>query len=415
MGKDTKVAEKNFRGLNNVTDPLRLDMTWQRTADNIDITDHAQIVRATGYTKRTTNTAISGAYATLDLQRMYVVDNGSLLEVFPDLSTTVLKTGLATATMYFGEVNGDVYYTNGTDFGVIEPSGVRHWGIAPPATPQLSYSAGPLFAGTYQVVCTLVDDRGMESGNSVPAVIAVPDDSQIDISGIPQVSGYTTNVYATAKDGDVYMLLAEDAGTDVTYNCGQDELGRELPFWNQNAPRGILPTLFEGQLYLAELFPAQGFTIIWRSLPLHYHHFDPGSEGIVVPGLVRVMAAITETKFAATERMTQRGTAEAIIIGTDRQVFSWSGGSGFKSPENQLVLLANYGVVPGRHAVPFGGHVYFWTLRGLCRALPFENLTQETFSVAPGVLAGGAIVEKDGIHRYVVALQKGGVPFNAHS
>ena len=40
---------KEFRGLNNVTDPLRLGLGWLATADNIDVTDTGSIIRRKGY------------------------------------------------------------------------------------------------------------------------------------------------------------------------------------------------------------------------------------------------------------------------------------------------------------------------------------------------------------------------------
>jgi hypothetical protein len=68
-----------------------------------------------------------------------------------------------------------------------------------------------------------------------------------------------------------------------------------------------------------------------------------------------------------------------MIIGTDREIYSWD--------EDQLVLLASYGVIPGRNMIEHRGKIYFWTKRGLCRALPFENLHESTVSVPPGLSA----------------------------
>ena len=56
--------------------------------------------------------------------------------------------------------------------------------------------------------------------------------------------------------------------------------------------------------------------------------------------------------------------------------------------------------------------MYFWTQRGFCRAMPFENFTQTTVSVPPGLTAAAAVLEEDGTRRYVVALTKGGTAYN---
>jgi hypothetical protein len=118
------------------------------------------------------------------------------------------------------------------------------------------------------------------------------------------------------------------------------------------------------------------------------------------------MGSSIETHFTGNERLTQRGVADALIICTDREIHSWD--------EDQLVKLASYGSVPGHHMAPVHGKVYFWTKRGLCRALPFENLTESTVSVPPGLSAGASVIEKDGTRRYVVALHKGGDAYNPY-
>ena len=377
---------REFRGLNNVDDPIRLSLVWATQADNVDITSKNSLSRCKGFTQRTTNTALTGAYATKDLQRLYVVDSGVLKQVLPDLSFITLKSGLTSGAYSFEEVNGVVYYTDGTTYGCIEPTGWRPWGIVEPDPPQLSLGSGSLPQGVYQVVCTYVDDRGMESGNSEVALL--DGSGRVLISGIPQAAGYTTNVYVTMCDGTVFYLLAESAPAALSYDS-TSMLGQEITYWGTNAPqRGKFPAYFQGQIYLADWYPAQNATHIWNSLPLQHHHFDFGSEGLAVPGQVRLLT----------------GTAEFLLVGTDRAIFAFDG--------DKLEQLANYGVVPGWHATESEGKVLFWTLRGLCRAMPFENLTEETVSVAPGLSAGAAVIESDGLRRYVVALHAGGEAHN---
>lgn len=404
--KNETPRTSEFNGLNNMVDPVALDLSWATVADNVDITNKQKLVRTKGHTRVTSSTAISGAYATKDFSRAYVIDNGLLIQLNKDMSAMrTLRTGLSLAPYAFDEVNGVVYFTNGIDFGMIDGDGAKPWGISDPDAPQvLIENGGSLQAGVYQIVCTFVDKRGLESSNSdVVVAQTTGNKSRLFITGIPQATGYTTNVYATNKDGNVLMLLRENCGPDTTYDAS-DKLYRELPFWNTNTPRGSLVAYFGGRMYTAEHFPSSDMSAIWSSLPLHFHHFDPGSEGTMVPGKALVIRGSRETHFTGNERLTQRGVADALIIGTDREIYTWDG--------DQLVLLASYGVIPGQHAVEFKGKLYFWTQRGLCRALPFENLHESTVSVPPGLSAAGAVIEKDGTRRYVVALVKGGDAFN---
>lgn len=388
MDDTIKQVVSGFRGLNNVADPLRLSLDWATQADNVDITQTNGIVRCKGYTRATTNTAITGAYATKDFERLYVVDSGELREMAPNLATyKVLKTGLSTsAPMWFEEVNGSVFYTNGTDFGKLDPAGWRPWGVASPqTTPTGSWTDGNLPQGMYQVVCTFVNSYGVESGNG--PILSMEGSGQINLTDIPQLADHTTNVYVTRNNGTVLFLLAEDVGTSVTYN-DDGALGREIPYWGTDVPRGNILAYYGGQLYCAEPHPQNDYTVIWRSLPLQFHHFDYGTDAFLVPGLVRMM----------------KSSGQALIIGTDEKILALK--------DDSLEELADYGVVYGWHGTMFDGKLYFWSLRGLCSAMPFQNLTEQAVSVAPGSSAGGAVLEKDGMRRYVVALRTGGEAFN---
>lgn len=377
---------KSFKGLNNVVDPLRLGVEWAVQADNVDINSDQMLSRCRGFTRATTNFAITGAYATKDHKRLYVIDTGELRQVNPDMTYKVLKTGLSSAKTWFDEVNGVVFFANGTDFGLIEPSGWRPWGNpAPTSPPRLSWVMGDMPQGVYQVVCTHVDDRGLESANSEVAV--AEGSGLLQITAIPQKAGYTTNVYATMCNGTVFYLLAQRAGTTLTYSSEAD-LGRELPYWGTDTPRGTIPAFFQGQMYVAEYFPTQDVTALWASLPMQYHHFDFAASGISIPGEVRML----------------RGAEKGLVIGTDRQIFAYTG--------EELSELADYGVVTGWHASELDGDLFFWSQRGLCSVFPFKNLTEETVSVAPGQSAGAMVLEKDGMRRYIVALRKDGTAYN---
>jgi hypothetical protein len=255
-----------------------------------------------------------------------------------------------------------------------------------------------LDAGAYHVVLTATDVRGLESGNSDVASLTVTAGGAITVSAIPTVAGATINVYVTRPNGTVFYLAATNAVGAVTITTISN-LGRELPFWNYTEPRGDSPAFFQGRIYCSEVFPALDQSIVWRSKPLHYHHFEPSEEAFAVPGQTLLLAA---TSTAATS-----GTGfekGSLIIGTERAVWAYDG--------ETLMQISDYGVVPGFHDSSDGDNLYFWTLRGLCRAMPFENLTESTVSVPPGLSAGGMVLEIDGMRRYIVALNKGGAAYN---
>lgn len=124
---------KAFKGLNNVTDPLRLGLGWLTIADNVNVTDTGGVAKREGYTK-VSSTALLGAYATINTERMYLVTASAVTTI----DGTVVANLTSTAPMFWTEVNDYVYYNNGVDSGVIAPDNtVSLWRGAP-----VSYGAG---------------------------------------------------------------------------------------------------------------------------------------------------------------------------------------------------------------------------------------------------------------------------------
>ena len=295
---------KSFKGLNNVTDPLRLGMEWLAQADNINITDTGAITKRDGYSLAQPG-SFSAAYSTLDFSRAYFVDGGAL----KDFNGNVLAPITSSATMYWTEANENVYFNNGLDSGVIAPdNGITPWRGAP-----VSYGAG--FKG----------DDGQDLG-----------------------------------------VLYDTLPLDTT----------AIQFWR-------------GRMYAGQYFPNENQTALWFSEPMGFHLWNLDSNFVMLPGKVEMLAPHDD----------------ALVIGTDERVYAYTG--------DKLATLAEYGVTPGQHWTKDGQQILFWSARGLCAALPFQNLTEKQISVAPGVHAGGCLVRSGGQKRYLASLQQGGSPFNA--
>jgi len=296
----------SFRGLNNVVDPLRLDLDWLVQADNVDITDTGALRRRAGYTLAQAG-AFTGAYNTIALDRLYLVDAG----VLKVMATTpvALKTLASTAPMYWCEVNGRVFFNNGVDSGILEPDNTL--------TPWRE--------------STLRDTEFLGADGLALSALLYP---------LP-------------------------LGTDVIQAWG-------------------------GSIYAAQFLHNPTQTIIWRSQPLGYHLFRLDTDFIMVSGRVLMMAPHDD----------------GLLIGTDDAIYSYDG--------TKLEVLAEYGVVPGWCWAldDEDSSIFIWTQRGMCRALPFENLTSGHVSVAPGVQAGAAVIARGGQKQFVVALHAGGTAFN---
>lgn len=295
----------SFRGLNNVTDPLRLDWRSLVQADNVNITDTGAIEKRDGYSLSRAG-SFQSAYSTIDTTRAYLATATEI----QDFNGVNVATLTSTAPMYWCEVNENVYFNNGTDSGVIAPdNAVTAWRGAP-----VSYGAG--FTG----------DDGQNLG---------------------------------------VLFDTLPLGTDV------------IQFW-------------KGRMYAAQYLASENHTVIWFSEPMGFHLFNLDSNFFIVPGKV-TMLALHEA---------------ALIVGTDARIYAYSG--------DKLDQLAEYGVVAGQHWDRDDQRILFWTNRGLCAALPFSNLTERQISVAPGIRAGGCLVQSGGQKRFLAVIQMGIEPaFNA--
>lgn len=167
-----------------------------------------------------------------------------------------------------------------------------------------------------------------------------------------------------------------DNGLDLDVLYGTLPLGADvIQFWG-------------GRMYAAQYFPEENQTAVWMSEPMGFHIFNLDSGFFLLPGRVLMLAPHTTS----------------LVIGTESAVYAYDG--------QKLDSLADYGVVPGQHWAADGERILFWSLRGVCAAMPFTNLTEQSVSVAPGIKAGGTIVQRGGQKRYLTVLQQGGSAFN---
>lgn len=377
-----------FNGLDNVTDPLRVGLGWLTQADNVNVTDTGGLSRREGYVLDRAG-AYSGAFSTVDFSRMYVVVGGAI----KNYVGTTLKTLTSTAPMYWAETNNQVFFTNGTDSGIILPDDtVLAWGWQTPSAPTVSATTGSLAAGMYQVRCTFTLPDGRETGMGDSAEITLTAGQALQVSGIPLLAGHTTNVYIAPANSTVYQLAFSTTSlTAFTWNTSPDNLGPELlnQFLDPLPVGGEPIQIWNGRAYVAQYLADADQTVVWFSQPLGYHLFNLNQDFFIVPGHVLMLAPHDD----------------ALIVGTEARVYAYSG--------EKIEQLAPYGVIPGQHWSKDDDRVLFWTSRGLCAAMPFINMTEKQVSVAPGVQAGGCVVRSGGQKRYVVALQQGGSAFNS--
>lgn len=367
---------KAFNGINNTTDPVRLGLGWLATADNVNITDTGAIVKRDGYAAPVAGN-YSGIYSTIDYQRCYLVDTGTL----KTLDGRVLAAGLGTSPVHWTELNDQVFFSTGAASGIIMPdNAVLEWRWEVPGTPAVTAVTGELPPGLYRVVCTTTLPDGRETGPSDPVEIVLADGQALQVS-------CAGNVYIAPANSTVFQYAGQNT---LVWNQPPDALGRDLTLDGLSPlpPGAETIQAWRGRIYAAMYMPPENQTVVWFSEPFGPHLFNLAVSFFMVPGHVHMLAP----------------TKEALVVGTDARVYAYN--------TESITELAPYGTVPGQHWAQDDGRIIFWTTRGICAALPFTNLTERSVSVAPGVKAGGAIVRQGGQKRFLVSIQQGGTAFN---
>lgn len=392
---------KSFKGLQNTLPPHRLGLGWLAVADNVDVHSTGMVERRDGYQLAHAIPQLRFAFTLSDYSAGVMVADGGLHYV-RDVGGAVDATRLTTLSfpespMHCCEVNGEIYYSNGFDNGIVGANGaLRAWEWVEPVPPALSASTGPLPAGLYRVRLTYVLPDGRETGASDEAYIQLPANSMLVVSGIVHQAGYRTRVYVCPADADVFMLAADGVtGAAISWAGPIDGLGVELLTADKcPLPMGAEALAFwRGRVYVADYLESDDQSVIWFSSPFAFHLFDLGQDFFMVKGKVTMLA----------------DAGEALLVGSSRQVLAYTG--------DALSELAPYGVVQGQCWAKDQdtGQVVFWSKRGFCQAMPFQNLTQSNLSVPHGTQAACALVQRDGEKKFIASLVKGGSAFNPRS
>lgn len=385
-------------GLNNISDPMVGDIDdqgkpgtwqWQSRVDNVDFTDAGKCACRDGYSPFVAGSSITGSFTTFAHDRFYVIDAGALRQINTDGTARTLADGLSGQARW-AEINDMVFLSCGNDKLCIQKDGdVYGWAVPIPGGGTLSHTSGDLEEGFYQVCFTFIDEQGREGGASQSVAVHVVAGGII-VTNIPSLAGHYTAIYMTSK-GTVFRLAGVvPAGTE-SFTLNSPVVARELvtQFFDP-PPVGMFDiAVFQGRIYGAEYLPDADATVVWISEPMGYHLFNLSSGFFMVPGQVTQLA----------------GADDVLLIVTHTRICLFDG--------DAIKEVAEYGGPPGQHVdMDSQRRLVFWTNRGLCRAAPFENLTNSRISVAPGLSASGGIIHQHGYTKFVVALKSGGAAYN---
>ncbi|MBK9952837.1 MAG: hypothetical protein IPP10_15420 [Candidatus Competibacteraceae bacterium] len=351
---------RDFKGLNNRLDPLYLSPDWQTEATGVLLDNSRFFVNqmveselATGYVD---------LYGTRDGRALAIDASGNLYDL-DSFGIRVRASDVVGGPFTWTELGTAIFCMSATHAWAIYPDRVVPWGVPDAAPPSISILNGNLFPGTYRFTCVLEHTDGRVGGGLSVTATVTSGQGLVALLTEPPV-GYQTRLYVSAADGDALRLLGTYSGSLAVPIPGPGPTAYTTVLLDELVcfppPRGYLIGRFGNRLVVAQREVDRDETTLYFSRPDYPHLFDLLNEFVTVPGTVNVLADFDG----------------GCVVGTDQALYRYG-------LDRSITKLAEYGSIFGSLAYDRNGMTYFWSERGLCRAEPFQNLTEAHVIFAP--------------------------------
>ena len=222
------------------------------------------------------------------------VAGGDLKRLGPDMTATLLRAGVGDDEMFYTEIAGTAYYSNGRVTGTVVGGIAAPWGLPLPAAPvATALASGGLAAGTYMVATTHTDVSGRESGASPAATVVVAEGGGIQLA-VPAAS-YVARVYVTPPNGDnLYWVQNIPVGGVVSY-VGAHQPGKMLTTQHMQPPEPC--THLES--YNGRIYSAVGNAVL-ATQALNYDLTRPATDYVLVPDPVTMVKSVVDGIYVGT-------------------------------------------------------------------------------------------------------------------
>ena len=225
-----------FLGINNRRPPFAMHIEKQGdylpAADNVDIDNTGRVRSRRGIRKLQALTS-PHSLRMISATTGVLVRGGSLYAItLPTYTETLVKALTTNAPLSYVDLDGALYYSNGTDSGRINAGVWYPLGLPTPGAPAVSTTTGgSLDPAWYQVAVSYVNNTtGEEGGVSASSNIQLTAVGSIVVTLPASVAGAThVNVYLSGPNGEVPFLLANVVVGTSTYTATAAAQGRETP------------------------------------------------------------------------------------------------------------------------------------------------------------------------------------------
>lgn len=221
-----------FLGINNRLPDFALATDrgyWLREAENVEIDNAGRARRRAAANLVHAMSNAHSLYMTSDTTG-YLVRGGTLYAItLPSYGESSFKVLSNDNPLSWCEVNGDLYYSNGTDSGRITAGVWFPWGMPTPDAPAVSAVGGGLFAGKYQVAVSYGNAvTGEEGGVSASTSHELATDGGLRVTLPGTTTGAThIHVYVSTVNGGIHLLAATVTAGTATVDVVADASGRD--------------------------------------------------------------------------------------------------------------------------------------------------------------------------------------------
>lgn len=384
-------------GENNIRDATELEVSQLRRCVNFDVLDNGDIHRRSGKTKIHNGTVVPRTMFS-NGKRVLFVESGNLWELNRNIDNTwspmLVRIGVGNHPMTYLDVNGDIFWSNQVQTGIIDTEGRDlPWGIkAPSDQPTVipADSGGDLVAGNYQVAITFLSDEGQESGSTLAKVVSTSGNAgSILITDIPTpVDGSSIQVYCSAVNGEILYRIGriKPGAPSFRITSASNNLGMQLQTqFCDKPPAGDVLEYHNGRIYIGDE------NVVWFTDALRYGSVRFASNFMMFPERVTLMKAV----------------ADGIFICADKTYWV----SGVDTSEFQQLVVLPYGAVYGTGInLPESDNVAWFSEDGLIIAgLEAQVTTVQDDRSAVSTFENGAMLfrKTKGLRQFLATLGSG--------
>lgn len=325
-----------FLGINNRLPDFSLAVKdrghYLRAADNVEVTNSGTVVRRKA---PSLVQAMSGAHSISG--DLYVRGGFLYRAIFEPFSETLVKVLTTNDRMSYCTINGDTYYSNGTDSGRVAASGaVFPWAMPTPDAPVVTATSGALFNGKYQVAVGYTNSStGEEGGVSASTNYELATDGGLRVTLPSTTVGAThINVYVSTVNGSIPMLQTTVAVGTATVDVSALVDGRESnQRYEDPLPAGTRIFEFNGRLC-----SVSGKDVFY-SLPYRPGYYLPLEGRIPFPTDVSIAVGNQGGLYVAADKTYFFSGQDLGLVDTVRDVLPYGAvpGTEFVVPNKSLV------------------------------------------------------------------------------